>query len=92
MRQFILILSLIAVAVVFSGCDDLLADPPKPKEKTLKEVVEVNEYIMIRNSKHSKFLLCEDGLEYIVLTQVKALALTPHWIVKDGVQQIKTCK
>ena len=92
MKNILLGLTLVAVAFVFSGCDDLLADPPKPKEKTLTEVSAVDEYIVIRDRKHTVNILCKDGLEYIILTQVKTLAITPHWIDYNGLQKIKTCK
>jgi len=91
MRKFILGLGLLAVVVVFVGCDDLQSNPPKPKEKTTMEIQALDEQVTIRNRYHTVSLLCKDNLEYIVLSQIKAVAITPHWIVKNGTQQIKTC-
>jgi len=91
MRNVLLGLMIVVIAVVFSGCEDLLADPPKPKEKIDVETVEADIYIKLRNRQHSVNILCKDGLEYIILSQVKALAITPHWVVENGTQQIKTC-
>ena len=91
MRNVLLGLMIVVVAVVFSGCDDLLADPPKPKEKITIETVVADELIIIRNRQHTLNVLCKDGLEYLIVSQVKALAITPHWVVENGTQQIKTC-
>lgn len=91
MNKILLSVTLVVVAFLFSGCDDLLADPPKPKEKTVVEVSAVDEYIIIRDRKHTVSLLCKDGIEYIILSQVKTLAITPHWIDYNGIQKIKTC-
>ena len=92
MKTILVTATLIIVAFLFSGCDDLLADPPKPKEKTQVEVTAVDENIIIRGRQHTVNLLCKDGLEYIILSQVKTLAITPHWVAENGTQQIKTCK
>jgi len=91
MKQIILGLTLVASAIVFTGCDDLLADPPKPKEKTVVTVSEVDEHLILRSRKHTVNILCKSGLEYIIISQVKTLAITPHWVNYNGTQKIKTC-
>lgn len=90
MNKIILLVGVIAV--VFSGCNELRKNSQKQKEKTISEVVVLDEYVLLNSYKHIVSTLCKDGLEYLILTQIRTMAITPHWIEFDGVQKIKNCK